>query len=117
MPLKKLSPDEIQYFKEAAGDIKIRRFKLDSLSIEQKSGLINLGKDTIASLKVVTAAKSRLRIEEDTHITKANLHINDHSSLELEHFNIPQFSYTLADSAEITLTSKGAMLKDALRKL
>lgn len=116
MPLKKLSPDEIQYFREASGDIKLRRFKLDSLSIEQKSGLITLGRDTIASLKAVTAAESRLKIEEDTHITKADLRINDRSSLQLEKFNISQFSYTLADSAEITLTSNGAMLKDALKK-
>lgn len=97
--------------------IAIRRFNLDSLNIQQNAGIIKIGKCNIEQLKATALAKSKLKIDEDTYINKADLHINDRSSLELEKFNIPHFNYTLADSATITLTSKGALLKDMINKL
>lgn len=117
MPMKKISPEDRESVNNAGGMIMLRRFKLDSLNIEHKSGTIFLGKDTIASLRTTTTAKSYLNIEKDVYIGKADMHINDKSSLSLEKFDIPKFNYTLADSATITFTSKGATLKDLINKL
>ena len=118
IPLKRMSLQENNdYNYNAAGTVTLRRFKLDSLCIEQKGGTVNIGKSEIAFLKSTTAAASRLNIADDVYIDKADMHINDFSTLRLEKFNIPKFNYTLADSATITFTSKGATLKDLINKL
>jgi len=117
MPMKKISQEDRESVNSAEGILMLRRFKLDSLNIEHKSGTIFLGKDTIGLLRVTTAAQSNLNIEDDVYISKADMHINDQSTLRLEKFNIPKFNYTLADSATITFTSKGATLKDLINKL
>lgn len=117
MPMKKTDPENRESGNRAEGVLMLRRFKLDSLNIEHKSGTIFLGKDTITLLKITTTFRSNLNIEDDVYVGQADMHINDQSSLRLEKFNMQKFNYTLADSATITLTSKGAALKNLINKL
>jgi hypothetical protein len=93
----------------------IENFKLDSLNTRQNNGNLNIYSSKIASLKSVTAGNSALCINEDCFVGKADMNITDHSSLILPKFNIPQFTYAIADSATINFTSKGAFLKELVK--
>jgi hypothetical protein len=115
IPRKKMT-DEQRYEVERGGrSVNLNNFILDSLSIEQKTGSFNINGSKIGVLKSTTAARSRLHISDDTRIGQAEMHINDHSYLTFEKFNVPKFSYTLADSATIAFTSKGNFFKELMK--
>lgn len=115
IPRKKMT-DEQRYEVERGGrSVNLSGFTLDSLSIEQKAGSVNIMGSNIGVLKSTTAARSRLHISDDTRIGRADMHINDHSYLTFEKFNIHKFNYTLADSATITFTSRGSFFKELMK--
>lgn len=113
---RKNMTNEQRYEVERGGrSVNLNSLVLDSLNIEQKTGSVNINGSKIGTLKSTTAAGSRLHISDDTRIGQADMHINDHSYLTFEKFNIRKFSYTLADSATIAFTSKGIFFKELMK--
>lgn len=112
---RKLTGEDAFEVTRGGRSVNLEDFRLDSLNIDQKTGAVNIRNSKIASLKAVTDARSRLSISDDTHIDKADLHINDYTHLTFEKFNIRKFNYTLADSATITFTSKGNFFKELMK--
>ncbi len=87
----------------------LKSFKLDSLSIVQNDGIVDINSSAIGFLHATANVNSKLIIHEDNKIAKANLVMNHYSTLNMDKLDIPQLNFAVADSAKIYLT--GAALK------
>ncbi len=85
----------------------IKKFKTDSLSfIQHSDGNVYFQNNTIGSLKISTSRNSKINIDKSNTIQKADMQIHYKSELFLNNILIPQLTYHLDDSSQVTLAGR-----------
>ncbi len=94
--------------------VELHGLDLDSLSITQKAGKVNLSSSKIGCLFGASYTSSHLKIDKGNKIAKASLSMNDKSYLDMIDTDISQLNCITSDSAHVNLS--GASLKHLINK-